>query len=545
MKNYGHIIYENNTWIIKELEPHAAIRLKHLFKKISITARPPFIFQNTLDVCKDLDWFMMRYPLIISGEDKLKLESRILLYEKKLGECEEILSNDYTPDKPLVLKNDQKLRDYQEQAAALTVKNNFLLLGDDLGLGKTLSGIGTILRSKGLPCFIVVPTHLVSHWREKIKEFTWLETHTIKGRKPYSLPKADVFIVKYSCLSGWIDVFDILNYQTVIFDEMHYLRRSDSDRYRAAKVLASNSTYKMGLTATPIFNYGDEIYNILEVLNPGGLGVLSDFLREWAGDKNRIKNPRALGTFLRDNYMFLRRTPEEVGRELPVVNKIVQKVGFDSKMVKKKEEIMKQLAMAVISGTFTEKGQAARRLDMEMRYLTGVSKARYVAGYVKILLENNRPVLLAGWHRDCYEIWKEEFSLYNPVFYTGSEVGKQKDESFRKFIEGESNLMIISLRSGEGLDGLQFKCKDIVFGELDWSPAIHNQVIGRLHRDGQTNQVTAHYLVSDGGSDPLLIDLLGVKSSEARQIVDPLAGPAKVLNDDSRMKLLAQKVLEG
>lgn len=68
--------------------------------------------------------------------------------------------------------------------------------------------------------------------------------------------------------------------------------------------------------------------------------------------------------------------------------------------------------------------------------------------------------------------------------------------------------MLMSLRSGVGLDGIQKRCSTIVFGELDWSPGIHRQCAGRLDREGQQRQVMAIYLCSESGSDPLIIDLL-------------------------------------
>ncbi len=76
--------------------------------------------------------------------------------------------------------------------------------------------------------------------------------------------------------------------------------------------------------------------------------------------------------------------------------------------------------------------------------------------------------------------------------------------------------MIISLRSGVGLDGLQHRCCTVVIGELDWSPQVHEQIVGRLERPGQTQQVQAIYLHANGGSDPLIIDMLGLKASQAR-----------------------------
>jgi hypothetical protein len=61
----------------------------------------------------------------------------------------------------------------------------------------------------------------------------------------------------------------------------------------------------------------------------------------------------------------------------------------------------------------------------------------------------------------------------------------------------------MSLRAGSGLDGLQQVCKVGVFGELDWSPGIHDQCEGRYHRDGQTEPSVSYFLVSDVGSDPV------------------------------------------
>jgi SNF2 family DNA or RNA helicase len=166
-----------------------------------------------------------------------------------------------------------------------------------------------------------------------------------------------------------------------------------------------------------------------------------------------------------------------------------------------------------------------------------------VAQYVRILLENDEPVVLAGWHRDVYNIWLSELAEFNPVMYTGSETGPQKEKAKAAFVNGETNLFIISLRSGAGLDGLQKRCKTIVIGELDWSPKVHDQLIGRVDRDGQPEQVTAIFLVSDCGSDPVIINLLGLKASQSHGIVDPLTMPAEQYSDESRMKVLAQNYL--
>ena len=109
---------------------------------------------------------------------------------------------------------------------------------------------------------------------------------------------------------------------------------------------------------------------------------------------------------------------------------------------------------------------------------------------------------------------------------------------------GETDVLIMSLRSGAGIDDLQHRCSVVVFGELDWSPGIHQQVIWRLDREGQKNPVTAFFLVSDEGSDPPIMDVLGIKASEASQIVDPYVGVQRVEEDTTNLRRLVERYLE-
>jgi SNF2 family DNA or RNA helicase len=129
--------------------------------------------------------------------------------------------------------------------------------------------------------------------------------------------------------------------------------------------------------------------------------------------------------------------------------------------------------------------------------------------------------------------------------YTGTESPAQKEAAKNAFMNGETNLMIMSLRSGSGVDGLQYRCSTAVIGELDFSPKVHEQFIGRLDREGQENPVMALYLCSDSGSDPLIIDLLGIKNSQSQGVVDPDMGLSQINNDDSRIKMMIDKYLKG
>ena len=133
---------------------------------------------------------------------------------------------------------------------------------------------------------------------------------------------------------------------------------------------------------------------------------------------------------------------------------------------------------------------------------------------------------------------------FNPRLYTGSESPKQKDEAKAAFTEGDCRLLIISLRAGAGLDGLQNVCRTVVFGELDWSPGVHEQCVGRVYRDGQAEPVMAYYLIAEDGADPIISDVLGVKRGQIEGVRDPDAELIERLEGDGgNMKRLAEEYL--
>lgn len=547
VRTYGTLVIIDKELVIEYAEPHVCIKLKKVFEQIDKSSIAPFKFNKTPENCAEMAWFIQRYPLSVSDSDFKKITRGAKSYYSRINELEKILLPDYVSAGEITLKEGMVARPYQLTGLELVSKVQRILIGDDLGLGKTLIGILTCLQPGALPAMVVVQSHLMDQWADQIAKFTHLNVHKIKVTKPYKLPPADVYIIKYTCLFGWVDFLQKKFFKTAIFDEIQELRHVGTGKYRASLHLSQSVNYAVGLSATPIFNYANEIFNILNLLKKGCLGDRDDFIREWCkgssnDDKPIVDEPKALGTYLRRNFLFLRRTAKEVGMELPPVNKIVHTIDYDEAVLEEQEDLARTLALSVMTGgTYMERGQAAMQLNALVRHNTGVAKAKNVAEYVKMLLENDIPVILAGWHREVYEIWGRELKEYKPVFYTGHEGTAAKNESFRKFTTGETKLFIISLRSGAGIDGLQYICNYIVFGEMDWSPKVHDQLIGRPNRPGQEKRVNAIYLTSECGSDPLMIEALALKSSQSDAIIDPLAGNADVFSDSSPIKKLAEQ----
>lgn len=559
---YGEIDYikEDDSWIINSILPQAAIKLKKIFPKIYEYAVPPIIIKNSTETAVDIEWFMHRYPFKMSKNTSLELSSQSTKYKSMVEKSERITMPNYSPKKINGLKDGHKLDQHQLVAVDFLELTQRYLLVDPIGSGKTYTAIGAALKKGSLPAAFILQKHLIHQFKNKIEEITDLTVHIIKTKKAYSLPKADIYLFKYSILAGWVDIATTGFFKYVLFDEIQELRHGTSTgKGAAAKVFTDHAQKVLATTGTPIYGYGIEFFNVLDIVKKGCLGSHSEFLREWCvGDNKKIKDTKAFGAFLRESRLMLHRSKAEAGIDNLPSKVIPETIDYDQDLVKSTEDLAKQLAIKTLSGSFTESGQSARQLDIALRLATGVSKAKNVAYFVKMLVESGEKVVLSAWHRDVYEIFLKELKEHNPVMYTGTESDKQKRDSLDKFINGDSKVFILSHISGAGLDGLQHVCSTVVLGELAWSERIHEQIIGRLLRRGQKKEVFAFILMSEFGSDPVIKDILDIKYEQQHGVLNPeINGDNDNIEDDidliplnkekelSRLKQMASKYLEN
>lgn len=549
----GILFFEDGYWFL-DAEPYVTTLFQRLFpsskeqpqygwdktkSKFKFTHRPRKI-QDLPIAKKDINWFISRFDLIISDADRRRLKNGAQDYDSKLKQMKLSFQNTQ-----IDLQLKLPLRDYQKQAVSLALSRNSLLIADQVGLGKTPTAIG--IASKALPCLCIVPPHLVTQWEEEIHKFIpSARVHKIMTGKEYELPESDFYINAYSRIAKWSKVFTKdLTIKTLVMDEIHNLRNSDTDKYNATRDIAEKAVNKIGLSATPVMNYGIDIFNIFSILEPNTLGDKVSFNREWC-QWGSVTDPELLGNFLRKNLMMVRRTRTDVKVELDPVQRTIYDVDADIDTLKNFEKEAKALAMKVLLGDFNESGQASRELDWKLRQITGVAKARAVAEIVKVIIQSGEKVVLFGWHREVYDIWLKELQEYNPVMFTGSESIKQKNESLKQFKNGISSVFIMSLRSGAGLNGLQEVSSYAVFGELDWSPGIIDQCIGRLWRDGQQSVVSAVFVTINDGADPHMKEVIGLKSAEAHKILNPESKPNVLASGgENKISDLARKYLES
>ncbi|RNL66271.1 DEAD/DEAH box helicase [Nocardioides marmoriginsengisoli] len=549
MTSNGTLTYEDASWAL-DVAPHIAIRVKRLFPRAYQGRTATIRLTDTPDVARDLEMLLMRHPLTIDTAAQARLQKRADEHRA----TEEQIAAIITGTRTITGLRDPAVppRDYQVTGADLALTTRGLLISDDVGLGKTFTSLLTLRDPANLPALVVTLTHLPRQWLRELNKFMpWLTGHIITKGQPYPVD-ADVLITNYHKLGGWRYHLQG-NINTIIFDEIQELRRDNTVKYSAAAAIADKAGLRIGLSATPIYNYGGETHTIFDVLNRGALGTRSEFVREWNGHEQsggniHVENMGALGAYLRDQGLLLRRTRKDVHRELPDPIEIEHEVSADAAAIDQVRGDITEMARLILDTSTAQKDRwsLAGQLDWKVRQATGIAKAPFVAEFVRLLLESDEKVSLWGWHRDVYEIWMDALAEFDPVLYTGSESPNQKDKAADAFINGTSRIFIGSLRSGAGLDGLQTVCSNVVFGELDWSPAIHHQVIGRFNRDGQDSTVVAYYLTTDSGSDPVVADVLEIKKQQAAPLIDPQAALfTAARSDTNHVQRLAQALLDA
>ena len=261
----GTCVLHNGKWVI-EAEPHIMMRLKRVFGSVGRRAYGKIQMSDTAANCRDLAWFVQRYPMEVTPRDHL--ENRAREHEERENIVRDLLAAKIAPRE---FKLKFPPRDYQKLAADVALRSGGLLLCDDLGLGKTVTAIAMLTEPSTRPALVVAPTHLQRQWRDEIGKFAPnLETHILKKGTPYDYsrsgrsnqlalikPHPDVLITTYHKLPGWADTLAHV-VKSVVYDEVQELRgglmRNGKaiQKNAAAQHISQRVDYRLGLTATPI-----------------------------------------------------------------------------------------------------------------------------------------------------------------------------------------------------------------------------------------------------------------------------------------------------
>lgn len=403
------------------------------------------------------------------------------------------------------------------QCIKVKSKHGLYITDDGIVTHNTAQAIGFLVHAQAFPCLIVMPPHLMKQWPEEIRKFLGnvCVIRALRGRKARPVEPAHIYITHYQLLPFWQGILQGLSLSTIIFDEVQELRHPEAKKYNAASAITALAQNVIGLSGTPIYNHGIEIWSVMNILDHGCLGTKQEFLDKWCNRADGVvADPHVLGSHLRREGMYFRRVKEQVLIDLPPKRKIVHEIGMDTSIYG--PLINKAIAFALRARTAQDE-QTAMRLNHialeNARHATGMAKSRYVAAFVQTLLEAGEPVLLFCHHLSVVEDYCKRLAGWRPVVISGQISSVGKNEAVKKFQSGHTNLCVITMRSGgTGLNLQRARC--VVFGELDFTPAVHTQCEDRAHRIGIKNSVLVYYLVTPRGSDKEIQECLGLKETQ-------------------------------
>lgn len=420
---------------------------------------------------------------------------------------------------------------FQREGVTFMRAQRRALNADDMGLGKTIQAFGFLDEINEWPAVVVCQSHVLRHWERKIGEFmnmkpadgglldragkTWITLRGTKAKR--RTPEADLYVVHYLCLHGWVGFLRARGIRTVVFDEVQEARHIGTRKSDAIIGLSRFARNVAGLSGTPIYNRGIEIFNVMNMIGRGCLGLKTEFVRTWCSQVSAevVDDPAALGQYLQDRGYMIRRRKEDVLTELPAKRRVIEAIDGDNEQF---AELVREAAALArdardINDPF-DRGRMEAEAIARARRATGIAKAPAVVAFVRGLLEAGEPTLVFCHHHAVHDALLEALDEFKPASISGRESTGGKDISQKRFENGETNLCLIALRAATGLDGLQKRARIVVFAELDWSPAVHKQAEDRAHRMGQHDSVLVYFLVTDLGTDPDMMAALALKESQ-------------------------------
>ena len=446
--------------------------------------------------------------------------------------------------------------------------NGVALLADEMGLGKTVQTLAFVAqRMDSMPVVVVAPLVTLQNWKREIERFLRLDaTDSQKHNMPrveiirsgkQKMRPAEFYLINYELVFKHVRTLEKINPKLIVFDEIQNLRNPDTKKFEACHALALHHSikYRLGLSGTPIYNKGVEMYGIADIIKPGVLGDRGEFIRRYCHGYNTNLTPQHKRTTLSNmlkRSIMIRRNKSDVLPDLPEKNRLQQNIPIDTslyidslhKLYQKIEHAKKSLEQCTTDdetkqGLFNLNKQV-REMRVAERQIAGLAKVPHIIEYVSSLLgdyEDEKFVVFCH-HRSVHQVLFDGLWRFNPVQI----IGGQKDDTRQDAIDSFQNdkdcrVIICGLRAGNVGINLT-SAAYVIFAELDWSPAIHRQAEDRLHRIGQKKTVFSHYLVGTGTFDEILSNVLVNKTVEISNV---LGDKLESLNNKKAIEILEKK----
>ena len=476
---------------------------------------------------------------------------------------------------------------FQRKAVEFILRNNGrACLFDEMGLGKTITATAALLelvkQKKASRAIIVTPNAVVEQWHGELVEKFNLEPTLVSSRRTLSermeLYNDPLIVMNYELLRTDLELILQKNFDTLILDEVTRVKNWDTQTSEAAKKLIVRNV--IALTGTPLENHLGELYNIVNIVQPGFFGRYNeDFLARftlklsgqgWQGSRP-IVNPENLPELRREvRLVSIRRTKAQVLKQLPALTTQYvytepaknQKMIYDILQESLGETVLEEYAYS----TSDQEGPnpfTANRLRFYTLLREACADISMIAGYLRRKQRENTedahalresPIfkklirVLANLEPENAKLVELKelvselteqghkivvFSQFVPVVnliqdelsnlgiptlvYHGQLSGDDRSMHLRQFIEQTEYRVLASTDAGQF--GLNLQAADVVVNyDLPWNPARLQQRIARLHRIGQANKVLAVNFVVKGTVEEHVRDVLERKRKLFRDV---------------------------
>ena len=458
---------------------------------------------------------------------------------------------------------------YQHEGVLFAAKAGRALIADEMGLGKTIQAIGAaeLLRKEQhiSSVLIICPTSLKYQWQSEIERFSDSSVRVIEGlplarAQQYTGPEF-YKIVSYHTVINDIGAINSAGYDMIVLDEAQRIKNWNTKIALAVKKI--KTPYCVVLTGTPLENKLEELYSIVQFIDPFRLGPFYQFLNRYqikneTGKIVGYQNLNEIAEMLRG--LLLRRTKKEVLSQLPermdkilfvpmtqaqkdmheefngIVARLVQKwqrMGFLNEKDRQSLLINLNLMRMVCDSTYIV--DQTTRHDTKIQELMSILDECFEQSDEKV-------VVFSQWERMTRLVAQELDLLGIKYEYLHGGVPSQKRKSLFDNFNNDPDCRVF-LSTDAGSTGLNLQSASMLVNlDIPWNPAILEQRIARIHRLGQKKNVSIINFVSKDTIEERMLSLLGFKSSLAKGILD--LGEDTIFMGDDKFRKFMQTVNE-
>ncbi|OYD86890.1 helicase, partial [Nostoc sp. 'Peltigera membranacea cyanobiont' 213] len=416
------------------------------------------------------------------------------------------------------------------------------------------------------PTLLVCPTSVLGNWEREVNKFApslkILQYHGDKRPKGKAfleaVKKHDLIVTSYSLLHRDIKSLESVSWQIIVLDEAQNVKNSEAKQSKAVRQL--QATFRIALTGTPVENRLQELWSILDFLNPGYLGNKQFFQRRFAMPIEKYGDTASLGQLRSLVQPFILRrlkSDRDIIQDLPDKQEMTVFCGLTGDQAALYQQVVEQSLADIESAEGLQRRGMILALLIKLKqicnhpaqYLKQATLEQHNSAKLLRLEEMLEEVLAEGDRALIFTQFAEWGKLLKPYlekqlgreifFLYGSTSKKQREEMIDRFQHDPQGppIMILSLKAG-GV-GLNLTRANHVFHfDRWWNPAVENQATDRVFRIGQTRNVQVHKFVCTGTLEEKIHDMIESKKQLAEQVVGAGEEWLTEMNTDQLRNLL-------